>query len=127
MFLAGLWHGAGWNYVVWGLLHGVYLAGQNRLSKPYQRLCEYLRCPKVVADGVAMLVVFVLTRVGWVFFRARSIEKAFYMLKAIVWWPATAHLSFGGMKFQLMRVSLVAAIDLLVELSPRRAIGFGPG
>jgi D-alanyl-lipoteichoic acid acyltransferase DltB (MBOAT superfamily) len=123
MFLAGLWHGAGWNFVVWGLLHGLYLAGQRMLSKPYESVCRAVRCPEFVSKSVCMLTVFTLTCVAWVFFREKSIGNAFYMLKAMVSWQATAHLSFGGMKYQLLRVAILVGIVLLVDwLSTREPI-----
>ena len=115
MFLAGLWHGAGWTYVVWGLLHGLYLAAQRAVSGPYQVLCQKLRCPAALSTLLAVLVVFFLTCIAWVFFRANSLEHALYILKALFYWDATTHLTFGGMKFQLLRVAVLVAIVLVVD------------
>ncbi len=100
MFLAGLWHGAGWTYVLWGLLHGVYLAAQRVVSAPYQRLGRMVRCPGWLAAIPAVLLVFFLTCIAWVLFRAKSLDRALYILKALFNWGSTANLSFGGMKFQ---------------------------
>jgi alginate O-acetyltransferase complex protein AlgI len=116
MFLAGLWHGAGWNYVLWGLLHGLYLAGQRLVSKHYDTCCRVARLPAWVSKLIAIATVFTLTCLGWVFFRARSLESGFYMLKAIFSWNATAHLSFGGMRYQLLRVFVLVCIVLVVDL-----------
>lgn len=115
MFLAGLWHGAGWNYVVWGLLHGLFLASQRVVAGPYRAVCRLVRCPTILTNLVAVLTVFLLTCVGWIFFRTRSIDQGFYMLKAIFSWQATAHLSFGGMKYQLIRVCVLICLVLLVD------------
>ncbi len=123
MFLAGLWHGAGWNYVIWGLLHGLFLAGQRMVSKPYDAVCRTAHCPEFVSKAISMLTVFALTCVAWVFFREKNIGQAIYMLKAMVSWQATAHLSFGGMKYQLLRVAILVGIVLLVDwLSTREPI-----
>jgi hypothetical protein len=115
MFLAGLWHGAGWNYVAWGLLHGTYLVLQRMVSKPFQTVCKVVRCPAFFSNLIAIFTVFLLTCIAWVFFRAGSLDRASYMLKAIFSWEATAHLSFGGMKFQLLRVFVVLCVVFLVD------------
>lgn len=116
MFLAGLWHGAGWNYVVWGLLHGFYLAVQRAVARPYNAVCAMVCCPTLIANLIATAMVFLLTCIAWIFFRAKSLDHAIYVLKSIFSWNATAHLTFGGMKYQLLRVCLLVFIVLLVDL-----------
>ena len=120
MFLAGLWHGAGWTYVVWGLLHGLFLAVQRAASAPCQALARKLRCPTFVSVPLSVLAVFFLTCLSWVFFRAESMGSALYMLKALFRWESTAHLSFGGMRFQLLRMSVVLCIVLGVDVLSSR-------
>lgn len=115
MFLGGLWHGAGWNYVGWGLLHGCFLAGQRVVSRPFDTLCSVTRCPRLISNVVSVATVFGLTCVAWVFFRAKTATSALQILKAICSWHATAHLSFGGMKYQLLRVAIIGFIVLLVD------------
>ncbi len=68
MLLGGLWHGASWNFVIWGGIHGLVLAGERMLGKqsPYHRLPGPLRV------GVTFLIV----TVAWVFFRAPTLEGA---------------------------------------------------
>jgi alginate O-acetyltransferase complex protein AlgI len=68
MLLGGLWHGAAWNFVVWGGLHGAGLALERALGKrsPYGALPRPLR---VAATFLAVLV-------GWVFFRAADLAAA---------------------------------------------------
>jgi alginate O-acetyltransferase complex protein AlgI len=72
MFIGGLWHGAAWNFAIWGTLHGVLLAGERLLGKaaPYRRLPAPLR--------IAMT--FALVLVTWVFFRATDVQQAFTYL-----------------------------------------------
>ncbi len=74
-FLCGLWHGAAWTFVVWGLLHGVFLVIERLgLGAVLDRL------PSVVARAYTLMVVMV----GWVFFRADSFGAARGMLQAMV-------------------------------------------
>lgn len=67
MFLGGLWHGAAWNYVLWGMYHGLLLA-INALFKQYVKIRIY--------PVVGVLVTFLLVVLGWVLFRAPELSKA---------------------------------------------------
>jgi alginate O-acetyltransferase complex protein AlgI len=82
MFLGGLWHGASWNFVIWGGLHGVALAVEKIIGFPEWVQRRFLR-----PVGWALTMLFVL--VTWVFFRARSFDTAFLILRrmSIDWSP----------------------------------------
>ena len=80
-FLCGLWHGASWNFVIWGLFHGTFLV-LERLG-PGDALT---RVWKPVRHAYLLLVVMV----GWVFFRADSLPGALSFLKAMAGARATA-------------------------------------
>lgn len=71
MFLGGLWHGAAWTFVVWGLYHGVLLA-------VYALLRARGWVPR--SRPLAILATFVSVAIGWVFFRSASIGDAFHLL-----------------------------------------------
>ena len=75
MFLGGLWHGAAWTFVFWGLLHGTYLV-VNQLWRKYAPF----RLPWPVAWAITMLAVMV----GWVFFEAKTFTMATDVLYAMV-------------------------------------------
>jgi D-alanyl-lipoteichoic acid acyltransferase DltB (MBOAT superfamily) len=81
-FLAsGLWHGASWCFIVWGLLHGLYLAA-SMVWKPYQKpFHKRFNLGKSKAYRVwQTLVTFHLVALAWIFFRAQSIRDAWYVL-----------------------------------------------
>jgi len=74
-FLCGLWHGASWTFVVWGLFHGLFLALERLgLAAAVKRLWPPLR-------HVYLLLVVM---VGWVFFREESLRGASSLLAAMV-------------------------------------------
>ncbi|MEL7354834.1 MAG: MBOAT family protein [Cyanobacteria bacterium P01_A01_bin.116] len=79
MTLGGLWHGAGWTYVVWGLLHGVYLV----LHRVWTQWCKSLGQPRLFARPISVLITFVAVMVSWVFFRAATLTAAFSILKSM--------------------------------------------
>jgi len=79
MLLGGLWHGAGWTFVVWGGLHGIYLVVHHGWQALRGRRDGHGRLGHVA--GVTLT--FVAVVVGWVFFRAQSVDGAFAMLRAM--------------------------------------------
>src|SRR6201996_8749106 len=75
MLLGGLWHGASWNFVLWGGLHGGMLAWERK----HGRSGFYRLLPR--AARVALTFIIVLA--GWVFFRAATLPAALGYLRAM--------------------------------------------
>ncbi|MBL0339972.1 MAG: MBOAT family protein [Bacteroidetes bacterium] len=73
-FLSGLWHGASWNFVIWGVFHGSFLVaeriGMNTLLKK-------------VNPVPSTLYTFLVVITGWVFFRAENLSYAYGFLKTM--------------------------------------------
>jgi alginate O-acetyltransferase complex protein AlgI len=76
MVLGGLWHGAAWNFLVWGGIHGSMLALERARGKRsfYERLPPELKT----------LFTFLLVCVAWVFFRAENLTRALQYCKSLV-------------------------------------------
>ncbi|MEA2795390.1 MAG: alginate O-acetyltransferase complex protein AlgI [Bradyrhizobium sp.] len=79
MLLGGLWHGAGWNFLVWGGLHGVYLC-INHLWRAWRSGKADASPTGPAAKGVCWAITFFAVVLGWVFFRARTAGGAWQML-----------------------------------------------
>ncbi len=100
MLLGGLWHGANWTFVVWGGLHGFYLwvekaiadyrhdkvaaiattaSGEVGVLGPVPETFK----PKTFRNFSIALFTFFLINVTWVFFRANTFTKAWYLLKSM--------------------------------------------
>lgn len=80
--VSGLWHGANWTYVVWGLVNGLYLVA-GTLSHGLRS--KVFGATGLVEDnplrvGLRIVSTFTLTCVGWVVFRARNLGDAWYVL-----------------------------------------------
>ncbi|MGE4013088.1 MAG: MBOAT family protein [Alphaproteobacteria bacterium] len=74
MILGGIWHGAAWNFIFWGFLHGVGLAIERALG---------FRLPGTrLGRALAIFVVFHFVVLCWIFFRADSFDKAWQFLAA---------------------------------------------
>lgn len=75
VFLAsGIWHGAGWNFVIWGMLHGLCIL-VHRIWKNTGR-----KLPKLIG----WFITINLVNIFWVFFRARDIQSALKVLRGMV-------------------------------------------
>lgn len=89
--LSGLWHGAGWNYLVWGLLHGLLYAATRfwqRSLKPGFLQRQSGRDPgKTVGTAASRLLLFAYVSVAWVYFRAADISQANRLLYTAVKGP----------------------------------------
>lgn len=83
MFLGGLWHGAAWHFVLWGLLHGVYLVAQRAVGAAWRATPLASAVPRLLQSALQMAIVFTLTCLAWVIFRADSFPDAVYILDRI--------------------------------------------
>lgn len=83
MFLGGLWHGAAWTFAVWGLLHGAYLAVNHAFQAVKPRLPRLIRSVWL-AGALSVALTYLATVVGWVFFRAESLQAAWNILAAML-------------------------------------------
>jgi alginate O-acetyltransferase complex protein AlgI len=104
MLLGGLWHGASWTFVLWGGLHGAYVA----INHLWRR--AGLRLPAALAWALT----FIAVMVGWVFFRAPTLERAQVILAGMAGmngfdWPHLPH-SIGGNRFKLLLPALAVVL-----------------
>jgi alginate O-acetyltransferase complex protein AlgI len=74
MLLGGLWHGAGWTFVIWGALHGLYLIVNHAWR------ATHISLPKLVS----WVATFSGVVVAWIFFRAHSFGGALAVLQGLV-------------------------------------------
>jgi alginate O-acetyltransferase complex protein AlgI len=89
MLLGGLWHGAGWGFVLWGGLHGAYLV----INHLWRRLIRNRRLPAGIGGGVTFLAVMV----AWVPFRAETWQGTATIWRAMAGLSATDATSDASM------------------------------
>jgi D-alanyl-lipoteichoic acid acyltransferase DltB (MBOAT superfamily) len=82
MFLVGLWHGAGWNYVAWGSLIGIYMVISLLSRRFRKKIVKKIRLNKFPSlyKTFRVLVTFILITFTWIFFRANSLGDAIYII-----------------------------------------------
>lgn len=71
MLLGGLWHGASWNFVIWGALHGFFLAVEKLTNFP-----EFIKAKSSIIKLLSGVLIFHLVCFSWIFFRAENLEVA---------------------------------------------------
>ena len=102
--ISGFWHGASWNFIVWGAYHGFFLAlEKNRTVR---------RCLSCIPPAVRVLGTFVLVSIGWCFFRAETISGAVGIIAQLF--------SFGSSSVGLAPVRTLAYL-----LAPRIVLSLG--
>jgi D-alanyl-lipoteichoic acid acyltransferase DltB (MBOAT superfamily) len=114
MLLGGLWHGAGWNFLIWGGLHGVYL-GINHLWRG------------VVGVGiggwpmraVSWAVTFAAVVLAWAFFRAATVGGAWRTLKGLAGWPSD--------QAAFVPSGIVRVMDLPILVGAETSLRIGAG
>lgn len=82
MFLGGLWHGAGWTFIVWGCLHGVFICINHLWRKT----------KVILPKALCWFLTFNAVNIAWVFFRAEDIYSAVNIVSTMFdvnnfYWP----------------------------------------
>jgi len=72
--ISGIWHGAAWTFIVWGMLHGIARVFHKIFEKQWNCIPKFLR----------WCLTFVFLNITWIFFRAESLKQAFCMLGKMV-------------------------------------------
>ncbi|MGI9436521.1 MAG: MBOAT family O-acyltransferase [Geminicoccaceae bacterium] len=83
MLLGGLWHGAGWTFVIWGGLHGLYLVVHQFWVSVRQHVNVVGWKPSPGGKVIAWAITYLAVVVGWVFFRAADFEAAVAVLQGM--------------------------------------------
>ena len=109
MLLGGLWHGAGWQFVVWGGLHGFYLS----VAHGWRRFSPY-RLPV----AVSLPLTFVCVVIAWVFFRAATFTQAFDILLSMSGLQGTGLTDIALIPDLSSTLALLAFAALLVWFTP---------
>ena len=76
--VSGLWHGAGWNFIVWGGLHGAYqVVGESLMPIRKKMISVFkIKTESISYKFAQMTITFILVTIAWIFFRAESLDVA---------------------------------------------------
>ena len=79
-FISGLWHGTGWQFLVWGMMHGVL----NVFTRMWKRYKERKGFVEIMPRFISVFLTFLYVNAAWVFFRAPSVTDAIAVFKNIL-------------------------------------------
>jgi alginate O-acetyltransferase complex protein AlgI len=116
MVLGGLWHGASWNFVIWGTLHGAALV----VHKLYTALRPASLVQSLPYRAAAWLLTFWWVCLAWIFFRAATLPEAARIARAFVTWTSP-----GTEDIATLAAPVILGLALLHWLEARQMIS-GP-
>lgn len=99
-FVSGLWHGASWNFVLWGILHGIFMVITRCCKKQIEK----------IPDVLNWIITFSFVNVAWIFFRASSIKEGFLMIRRVL------NMEFGTIEPQIVDAIGLSDIGKIFEM-----------
>ena len=108
MFLGGLWHGASWNFVIWGLLHGAYLAIHKMILNKFPKLENHSFFKKRIGFIISILITQYLVFLAWIAFRVKETDYIIYCFQKYVF------LDFAVQKTMLTIMANKLPISLMI-------------
>lgn len=79
--LSGLWHGAGWNFAIYGIAHGVILVFEFLTKKQRKKLSS--KIPNKLFSIVCIFATFIFVSLSWIFFRSPNVSSSFSVIKSL--------------------------------------------
>ncbi len=116
MFLGGLWHGAAWTFVVWGLLHGSYLVTERVIRVFFE---DAPWANNFATKFLAGFATYTAVCIAWVFFRASDFTIATRMLRGMFGGHAHGDAILSGR--EMLQIGIVTACMILVHWSLRES------
>lgn len=113
MTLGGIWHGAGWTFLLWGTLHGVWLALAHLKDHHYERWS--------LPQPLAIVITFLLVSLLWVLFRADDLGSAWHYYERLFDFSTQWDISKSHLSLLLAGMALVWFFPNSMELSRYRS------
>jgi len=120
-FICGLWHGANWTFVLWGVIHGLYLIFGRFSRGVREKFTRKIGLDKVPVfhRGLRIITTFTLISFAWIFFRANTVTDAFYIVTHLhVGWEKI--FNFDALRLMLLltksKTEFIIAVSSLLFL-----------
>jgi len=117
--ITGLWHGANWTFVVWGLLHGFYIILSKITTKLRKNIADFINLTKHtrIHSFIKIIFTFFLVNITWIFFRANSLTDAIFMIKGIfsLNWSIDSILRLNNISIIFTSLVVLAYVHLIQE------------
>lgn len=112
MVLGGLWHGASWNFVIWGALHGILLC-IHKIFKKFRKGKK----GNAFSDALSIMGTYIMVCLGWIFFRAEDFTTAFSVYKQIFAWNDGILQIYS---WSIVSIAVVLVASLVAVVSAKR-------
>lgn len=109
MLLGGLWHGSSWNFVIWGAIHGIFLAGEKWIMSHNLTLFRYKGI-----KALGYIYTFTVVCFAWIFFRAQTFETAEIVISKIFNYRFSS--IFIGDINVFINMAVMLCIGLMIDL-----------
>lgn len=107
MLLGGLWHGASWNFVIWGGLHGAFLS-IHKLININKRIDSSNMKSLNIKSIFNIIITFILVLITWLFFRSTSWDTTqLFISKLLYWEPSEYSLLFVTISITYILITLI--------------------
>lgn len=129
--LSGIWHGAAWTYIIWGIIHGVYQIIGHITSGLRSKLWDKLKISQTSAPAVLFkqVVTFILVLIAWVAFRANSASDMIALYKTLFsgWAGLNIGASLGVLGLDCVQIiSIILMIYIVKQLDLQIALKNAP-
>ena len=121
MFLGGLWHGASWNFVIWGMLHGVYLTIHRLILNKFPFLKENRFFKSKIGKIVSILVTQYFVFLAWIPFRVQDTDNMLYSMQKYIFLDFEISSTFDFMLTQKYSIGLIILFVVLHYVAYRKA------
>ena len=113
MVLGGIWHGASWTFVIWGTLHGLFLMlSKATLPIRDQMVCRFGISKKAI-HLLRVFLTFHIVCFAWIFFRANSVQDAFYIVSNLfTGWP-NVFIEPSSMAYGVLGLTILLVVQFL--------------
>lgn len=107
--ISGIWHGASWNFVIWGGIHGIYLM----IAVLKNKYLPSIKANRALVWSVNIVISFCLANFAWIFFRANDVRDAFYIIRQSISNPGALYID----KWCMMMGSISLLILITKEVA----------
>jgi len=109
MVLGGIWHGASWTFVIWGALHGLFLMLSKATLPIRDQTIQRLGISLKAVHIVRVFVTFHIVCFTWIFFRANTVQDAFYIVSHLfTGWPnlfiESSSMAYGALGLTILLI-----------------------
>jgi alginate O-acetyltransferase complex protein AlgI len=112
--ISGIWHGAAWTFVILGALHGFYLVFANITKKVRKNINHFILLDRIpwLFNAIQIVLTFILVNIGFLFFRSKNVETAWYILRSMFTHPLSK--LYPGESQWITMISILLIFILLI-------------